>query len=97
MHAVVRTYSGPKAKQLFDLLNERKADVEATLRKVPGLVSYTMARTADGGLSVTVCKDKKGTEESVRLAREWISANAGSIAASAPAVSEGDVIVQITG
>ena len=63
----------------------------------PGLVSYTMARTADGGISVTVCKDKKGTEESVRLAREWISANAGSIGTSAPAVSEGDVIVQITG
>jgi hypothetical protein len=49
MHAVMRTYSGPQAKQLFDLLHERKADVEATLRKVPGLVSYTMVRTADGG------------------------------------------------
>jgi len=97
MHAVTRTYSGPQAKQLFDLLHERKADVEATLRKVPGLVSYTMVRTADGGISVTVCKDKKGSDESVRLAREWISANAGSIGASAPTVSEGDVIVQIIG
>jgi hypothetical protein len=57
--------------------------LEATLRKVPGLLSYTMARTADGGISVTVCRDKKGTEESVRLARDWISTNAGSIGASA--------------
>jgi hypothetical protein len=56
--------------------------LEATLRKVPGLVSYTMARTADGGISVS--RDKKGTEESVRLARGWISTNAGSIGASAP-------------
>ena len=63
MHAVVRTYTGPKAKQLFEILHERKADVEATLRKVPGLVSYTMARSGDGGISVTVCKDKKGTDE----------------------------------
>jgi hypothetical protein len=96
MHAVVRTYSGAKAKQLFDLLHERKTDVEATLRKVPGLVSYTMARTSDGGITVTVCKDKIGTDESVRVAREWISANAGSIGASAPVVAEGAVIVQIT-
>ena len=28
MHAVVRTYSGAGAKQLFDLLEQRKADVE---------------------------------------------------------------------
>jgi hypothetical protein len=96
MHAVVRTYSGPKAKQLFDLLHERKADIEATIRKVPGLVSYTLARSGDGGVSVTICKDKKGTDESLRVAREWISRNAGTIDASAPAVTEGDVIIQIT-
>ena len=96
MYVVLRTYSGPKAKQLFDLLQERKADVEATLRKVPGLVSYTLARSGDGGVSVTVCKDKNGTDESIRVAREWISKNAGTIDASAPAVTEGDVIIQIT-
>ncbi|SEE71240.1 hypothetical protein SAMN05444161_6819 [Rhizobiales bacterium GAS191] len=28
MHAVVRTYSGKGAKELFDLLEKRKADVE---------------------------------------------------------------------
>jgi hypothetical protein len=96
MHTVVRTYSGPKAKQLFDLLQERKADVEATIRKVPGLVSYTIARSGDGGVSVTVCKDKKGADESLRLAREWISKNAGTIGASAPVVTEGAVIIHIT-
>ena len=44
MHAVVRTYSGVGAKQLFDVLEQRKADVEATLQKVSGLVSYTLTR-----------------------------------------------------
>ena len=29
MHAVVRNYSGAGAKQLFDVLEERKVDVEA--------------------------------------------------------------------
>ena len=44
MYAVVRTYSGPGAKELFDLLERRKTEVEAVIRSVPGLVSYTLVR-----------------------------------------------------
>jgi hypothetical protein len=95
MHAVVRTYSGGNAKQLFDLLEQRKAEVEGVLKTVPGLVSYTMARTADGGVTVTVCQDRAGTDESMRVAREWIQKNASSIGSSPPAVSEGSVVIQI--
>jgi hypothetical protein len=95
MHAVIRTYSGPAAKKLFDLLEERKRDVESIIRPVKGFVSYSLLRTADGGASVTVCQDKTGTDESLRVAREWIQKNASSINASAPAVSEGSVILQL--
>ena len=95
MHAVIRTYSGPAAKRLFDLLEERKRDVESIIRPVKGFVSYSLLRTADGGASVTVCQDKTGTDESLRVAREWIQKNASSINASAPAVSEGSVILQL--
>lgn len=96
MHAVVRSYSGSGAKQLFDVLEKHKADVEATLRKVPGLVSYTLLRSADGGMSVTVCKDKAGADESLKVAREWIKKNASNVQASPPTVSEGSVIVEIS-
>jgi hypothetical protein len=95
MHAVVRTYSGAGAKQLFDVLEQHKAEVEATLRKVPGLLSYTLLRSGDGGMSVTVCKDKAGSDESLKVAREWIKKNASNVQASPPAVMEGSVIVQI--
>ena len=95
MHAAVRNYSGVGAKQLFDVLERQKADVEATLRKVPGLVSYTLLRSGDGGMSVTVCKDKAGADESVKVAREWIKKNASDVQASPPTVTEGSVIVQI--
>jgi restriction endonuclease Mrr len=95
MHAVVRTFSGAGAKQLFDLIEQRKAEVEAAIRSVPGLVSYTMARTGDGGITVTVCQDKAGTDESMRIAREWIQKNASGIGANPPAVSEGSVLIQI--
>ena len=96
MHAVVRTYTGAGATQLFDVLEAQKADVEATLRKVPGLVSYTLLRHADGGMSVTVCTDKAGADESLKVAREWIQKNVSNVQASPPNVMEGSVIVQIT-
>lgn len=95
MHAVVRTYSGQNATQLFDLFEQHKGEIESLLRSVPGLVSYTMARTADGGVTVTVCKDKSGTDQSLNIAREWIKNKATAIVANPPTVAEGSVIVSI--
>lgn len=93
MHAVIRTYSGNGARELFDLLQDRKSDVEELMRPIEGFVTYLLVRTADGGTSVTVCQDKAGTDESMRRAREWIAMNASGIGASEPAVAEGPVIL----
>lgn len=95
MHAVVRNYSGPGAKQLFDILEQRKAEVEAVIRKVPGMMSYTLLRSGNGGISVTVCKDKAGCDESVKVARDWIQKNAPNTGARPPDVMEGSVLLQI--
>ena len=72
MHAVIRTYSGQGAKELFDLLEKRKSDVESLIRSVKGFVSYSLVRTGDGGISVTVCQDKAGADDSVQKAKDWI-------------------------
>lgn len=95
MHAVVRTYTGAGAKELFDVLAAKRSDVERVMRSVPGFVSYSLLLTSGGGVSVTVCQDKAGTDKSVELAREWIKKNASHVATSAPAVSEGSVILQL--
>jgi restriction endonuclease Mrr len=95
MHAVVRTYSGKGANELFDVLEKRKADVESLIRAVKGFVSYSLIRTADGGVSVTVCRDKTGTDESLQKAKDWIKDNASNTGAGAPAVSEGAVVLQL--
>ncbi len=96
MHAVVRNYSGTGAKELFDLLEARKGEVESLIRSVPGFVAYSLIRTDDGGISVTVCQDKAGTDESLQLAKNWIQENAADLDTSAPTVSEGSVIVQLS-
>ncbi len=95
MHAVIRTYSGEGAKELFDLLEKRKPDVESLIRSVRGFVSYALVRTGDGGISVTVCQDKADADESVQKAKEWIETNASDIGASAPKVSEGPIILHL--
>ena len=68
MYAVVRTYSGNGAKELFDVLEKRKSEVEGVMRPIKGFVSYTLARSGDGGFSVTVCQDKAGSDESIKAA-----------------------------
>ncbi len=96
MHGVARTYSGKGAKELFDLLEASKTEVEKALRAVQGFVSYTLLRTGDGGMSVTVTTNKAGTDESLKTAQEWIAKNAASSAVGAPVVSEGTVIIHAT-
>jgi len=95
MHAVVRQYSGPGARELFDALERSKADVERIIRGVPGFVTYSLVRAGDGGLSVTVCRDQAGCEESSRRAREWVQQNVPA-ARTPPQVSEGNVILHLS-
>ena len=96
MHAVVRTYSGSGAKELFGMLEERIGEVESLIRSVTGFVGYTLVRTDDGGVTVTVCQDKAGTDESMRVARDWIQENASDLDTSPPAVSEGSVLLNLS-
>jgi hypothetical protein len=95
MQVVIRKYSGRGAKELFDVLENQAADLESFMRSVKGLVSYTLARSGDGGFSVTVCQDKAGKDESVQKAKDWIAKNAASPGAAAPEVSPGNVIVYL--
>ena len=95
MHAVVRTYSGKGAKELIDVIEKNKSEVEKLIRAVKGFVSYSLVRTADGGFSVSVYHDKAGTDESIRIARDWIAKNAGNLGTAAPTVSEGTVALHL--
>lgn len=95
MHAVIRTYTGSGANELFDLLERRKSDVDSLMRSINGFVAYLLVRTDNGGTSVTVCQDKAGTDESIRRAKEWIAANGSLIPTSGLQVSEGPVILHL--
>jgi len=42
---------------------------------------------------VTICEDKAGTDESSRLAAEWVKENV-SATVDRPAITEGDTVLQ---
>ncbi len=96
MHAVVRTYSGQGAKELFELLEQRTSEVEEIIRSVSGFYAYTLFRTNDGGVTVTVCQDKAGTDQSLQLARDWIQQYAADLETNPPVVSGGPVVLQLS-
>jgi hypothetical protein len=95
MYAVVRTYSGQGAFELFDLLGQREEDVKSLITGVLGFVSYAAVRTSDGGVTVTVCEDKAGTDASSRRAAQWVSQNV-SATADPPAITEGNTVLQFS-
>jgi hypothetical protein len=95
MHAVIRRYSGRGASQLSDELERNTAEIERIIRGVRGFVAYSLIRTGDGGVTVTVCQDKAGADESVRVAADWVRQNT-TAAANPPEVSDGPVLLQLS-
>jgi hypothetical protein len=93
MYVVVRSYSGQGAPELFDLLAQREGDVRELIGGVPGFVTYAAFRTGDGGMTVTVCQDKTGTDESSRRAAAWVRENA-STSVDPPTITEGSTVIQ---
>ena len=105
MYVVIRRYSGQGSSELFDLLAQREEDVKKLISGVPGFVSYAAFRVEEGGedwepgpgaasgMTVTVCQDKAGADESTRRAAEWVEENI-----SAPVrrlhVTEGSTVLQ---
>ena len=92
MKAIIRKYSGKGAKELIDTLEKHAAELNTLMGSVKGMLSYTLARSGDGGFSVTVCQDQAGLDESTQKAKDWIAQNAANTGAAAPEISAGSVI-----
>jgi heme-degrading monooxygenase HmoA len=87
MHATMRYYHGNAG--LADQLAARADEIRTVIGAVPGFQAYYLVRLDDATVSITVCDDEAGTEESTRAAAEWIRENMPDVAASPPMVSSG--------
>jgi hypothetical protein len=77
----------------MDLIEQHADDVRSLIGGVPGFVSYTAFRTGSGGVTVTVCEDKSGTDESSRRAAEWIKENTD--VSAVPELTEGTAFLHM--
>jgi hypothetical protein len=93
MHVVVRSYSGQGASELFDAMEQREEEVKELITTVPGFVSYAAFRSGDGVMTVTVCQDKAGTDESSNRAAAWVKENV-SASVDPPEITEGSTFLQ---
>jgi hypothetical protein len=93
MHVVVRSYSGQGASDLFGAMEQREQDVRELISGVPGFVSYAAFRTSEGVMTVTICEDKAGTDESSNRAAAWVDENV-SASVDPPEIAEGDTFIQ---
>ena len=94
MYVTVRRYTADPA--FADELVRRRADVESIIRGVPGFRSYYLARTDDGVVTITVCDDRAGTEESTRRAGEYVRDNLSQFAGTPPQISSGEVLIDLS-
>jgi hypothetical protein len=95
MYAMTRSYSGANAPKLYDLLMQNKDEVTGLLRGVKGLSHYDVIKTKDGCVTVTMCDDKAGADESLARATTWLKDHTAQIGAITPMVSEGPVSLHI--
>ena len=91
MYATIRSYAGNS--ELGEQLRGNQDSVKSALSAVAGFQAYYFVASDDGGISVTVCDDQAGAEESNRAAAAWISENLPGLSVAAPAISAGEVVV----
>ena len=92
MYIVVRTWTN--AGVLADAMLQRQQEVTDLIRGVPGFVAYYATRAGDTLTTVTVCDSQAGTQESTRLAGEWVKKNVSGASIGAPQIAEGETFVQ---
>ncbi len=96
MYASVRRYAGSDPG-LFDEVASQRQDLEATMCRAPGFRAWYLVRIGDGMMTITLCDEQAGADESVRLAAGWIRDNMPQLAPNPPEVSNGEVTLQLGG
>ena len=92
MYVVVRRWRNAVA--LADAMTSRGQEVEELLRSVPGFVAYYAVRNGADVTTITACDDRAGTQESTRLAGEWVKQNMSGSPPAAPEITEGETFLQ---
>ena len=92
MHSVIRTYTG--APGAAAQLKPHAKEIETLLRRAKGFIAYYLLDTPDGMISITVCQDRAGCDESTQLAAQWVRENKPNLFKSPPQITQGDLALR---
>jgi hypothetical protein len=95
MFASIRKYRG--APTLADELVKREEDIKSVLTTIPGFHAYYLLKADDGAVSLTVCENRAGVEESNRVASAWLKDKLPTFATRTPEVTIGELQIHISG
>jgi len=93
MFASIRKYSA--APLLSDELVKHQDELKTALRPIHGLHAYYLVKTTDGAVSLTLCEDKAGADESNRLEATWLKDKLPTFSNRAPEIATGEVRFQL--
>jgi hypothetical protein len=93
MFASIRKYNGAPA--LADELFKRQEEIKSVLKPIKGFHSYYLLKTSDGSVSLTVCEDRTGAEESNRVAAKWLKDKLPTFATRSPEITVGEVRIHL--
>jgi hypothetical protein len=93
MFASIRKYNG--APLLSDELLKHQDEIKSVLRPIRGFHAYYLVKTNDGAISMTLCDDKAGAEESNRVDATWLKDKLPTFANRAPEITTGEVRFQL--
>ena len=91
MHTVIRRYTG--AATLIEELDRKRQEVERLIATVPGFIAYHAVRVGDTLVTVSICRDRSGTDETTRRAAQWLRDSLPAGAVGAPETSDGEAFL----
>jgi len=95
MFASVRKYNG--APTMVEELVKRQDEVRSALTPIRGFNAYYLLKSDDGALSMTICEDRAGVEESNRVASTWLKDKLPTFSSRAPEITIGQLQIHVNG
>jgi len=95
MFASVRKYNG--APTMVEELVKRQDEVRSALTPIRGFNAYYLLKSDDGALSMTICEDRAGVEESNRVASTWLKDKLPTFSSRPPEVTIGELQIHVNG
>ena len=93
MFASIRKYNG--APMLTDELVKKQDELRSILEPVSGFHTYSLIKTADGAISMTVCENRAGAEDSNRVEAAWLKDKHPTFTTRPPEIWTGELRIHL--